>query len=239
MAHMFRFIGQRVDNEIWEISGDEAHHATRVLRLKEGDSVEICDLKGGTASGAINTSNKNALSVQVRQVQFEEKTVQPLIVAIGALSPQTANDIIAPLVELGVDELIFFHQAQLPKFRLQDKHIERWTHLARNALKQCKRAWLPDVRSADSLESLLAALGPKRIPEKYYLDPQAHQPLRPGLGPRGAILVVGGEVGLRDEELEALNGCGFQGASLGRHILRATTAAIAGAAVLVSETQLR
>jgi 16S rRNA (uracil1498-N3)-methyltransferase len=115
---------------------------------------------------------------------------------------------------------------------MQDKVRERWDRIASAAMKQCKRPWAPLISWTDGLEALIekAASYPNRI----FLDPEGEhnlarwQPAQDG----PTLAVIGSEKGLDADEVLALREAGFVGCRIEGSILRATTAAIASAALL-------
>jgi 16S rRNA (uracil1498-N3)-methyltransferase len=136
------------------------------------------------------------------------------------------------MVELGVDALHIFHQANTAKSRLHEKAEQRWSRIVLSAMKQCKRSWLPTIHTYPSLQLALDGL-PETLSQRVVLTDDASTPLTcfsPGL--TGIAAAVGGERGLLESELTLLINQGFQTAQLGPNILRAKTAAIVTTAIL-------
>ena len=136
------------------------------------------------------------------------------------------------VIELGMDGIEVFASQAVDKSRLQDKVRERWDRICAAAMKQCKRPWAPDIAWSGELNTLLQKAS--NYPNKIFLDPHGEQSLaqwRPGLS--GATLaLIGSEKGLEIHEIELLRSHGFTGCRIEGAILRATTAAIATAALL-------
>lgn len=229
MKHLFRFFGSK--ETIWSLLPSEMEHMIQVLRMGEGDRFEIMNGKGLVATAHCLKATKKILEFVVETETEAHSPSRRLEIAVGALRPSTYEEMIPPLVELGVSKLFIFGQDQVQKERLNEKVRERLHRLAMNAAKQCKSAWLPEILFLESLDQVLAAIQSEPI----CLWPGAPVSLFDVLGTQEGSLafVIGGEKGFspREESLLASS----KKASLGPHILRAWTATVASAAVFASK----
>jgi len=244
MRHLFRFLGRQLDQATWELSDEESHHLSKVLRLSPGDIVEVTNGQGLWAVCEVESIGKNSSRLRTtitpsgEVASYSQSHPNPRIVlCIGALRHGSLDEILASLVELGVDTLHLFHQPGSAKDRLTDKTAARWDRLISQAVKQCKRAWFPQVKIHESLKTMLQdpeitddSLGLFLSPGGNAtlleaLDREAHRQL-----PK-ITLVVGGELGLSPDEESQLGQAMFHGVRLGNHILRAVTAAVSATAV--------
>lgn len=237
MAHRFRFIGEQQPDATWRLSGDEAHHLVKVLRLPEGSEIEVTDGRGSWAEGTVSSAREREVVIATSTVRSEAASVAPFVFAIGALKPGAVDDILPALTELGVDEMWIFQLRESAKARLQDKVIERWRRVIAQSVKQCKRNWMPALRTFDSVEEMILAVKTRGDTVRVVLGADATDTLLSRLSStRGKplIVVAGGEKGFASEEERALRDAEFQTLSLGPHVLRAVTAAVAAAAVVAS-----
>jgi len=232
MPHRFCFLAQIKDNEA-VISGEEQHHLRRVLRLKQGVEVELIDGCGKRGLGVISELHSQHSVVTLNAPAIYEPPPNLRVeLAIGALKHGTFDTLVAPLSELGVAKIHCFHQQGAPKSRLSEKSEQRWQRLLISAAKQCKRAWLAEVVTHDSLQDLeLVWRQDQAI--RVYLDPSSNHNLAE-LTPDNDHLqvVMGGEMGLASHEQKLLEDGGFRPMRISPFVLRATTAAVAAAAVL-------
>lgn len=228
-SHSWRFLAEQIDPQTWQISGDEAEHLSRVLRLETGDTVEVTDGAGQWATGELRNHRGKIILVDCGTAQQEPPPRWRITMAIGALKPGVIDEVLPGLVELGVDRILIFQQAGMAKSRLSDSAIERWRRILVSSIKQCKRARLPNLNVFASLGELLKQVDGHKI----VLDSDASSPLFEMISPiqDDVVFLVGGERGLDAQELQAIQGAGFATASLGPNILRAVTAAAAVAAV--------
>ncbi len=180
-----------------------------------------------------------------------------LELAIGALKPGDLDEIIPAIVELGIDCISVFITEETGKNRLAEKAVDRWNRIIRTATKQSKRLWLPELLTFDSMFAWMAQLpkDPSTLKTEasstrwIFAEPDFGSPgIQPGLlaaqsfarsfsplsdgAPRGLIGVVGSERGFSTTEIEGAHQNGFTSVSLGPHVLRARTAAIAAATML-------
>ncbi len=178
-----------------------------------------------------------------------------LELAIGALKPGDLDDVIPALVELGIDRISIFVTEETGKNRIADKSVERWNRIVRTATKQSKRLWLPELATFDSIHDWLARLPkasetPAKNTRWIFAEPDSenaktqagHRAVQSFAGnwdgnkaakwPIMLTGLVGSERGFSPSEVQAAMSLGFKPVSLGPHVLRARTAAIAAATML-------
>jgi 16S rRNA (uracil1498-N3)-methyltransferase len=199
-----------------ELSEDDVHHLTRVLRLRSGEVVSLSDgagrwRPGRFTSGLVEPSGPVVL----------EPTPEPrLVVGFALLKGDRSELVTQKLTELGVDVICPFVSARCV-VRVDAANLtrleDRFRRVVREASMQSRRVRLPVVDPIRSLAEVLEVTGGVRADVGG--DP-------PGLG-RPAVL-VGPEGGWDDAERAASPDC----VGLGAGVLRAETAAIAAGTVL-------
>ncbi len=229
MAHSFRFFAESVSETHWQIAGDEAHHLHKVVRLGVGDRVEVMDGKGGVADGVIEDIASGFVNVRVTNKVQNPQPEVPMAIALGVLKYGDIDDLLPMLTEFGIDQVHIFGQVGVAKDRLSEKVQARWQKIIRQACKQAKRPWLPEIVVHSDVSSLLAATGGM---SRVVLDPDADElvggaMLRGEGGP--VLLIVGGEKGFSAEEQAILGASNVLRGRIGSYVLRAVTAAYAAA----------
>jgi len=217
------------------LTGPEGRHAATVRRLRAGEVVELCDGRGGRASCVVAAVGRDEVALEVRS-RTREPAPSPRLVLVQALAKGDRGELAVELAtEVGVDLVVPWAAARSVvrwDGARGDKARERWRATAREAGKQSRRAWLPEVapleRTAQVAARLAAAAG-------LVLHEAAATPLTqvalPGEG--DVVLVVGPEGGIGEDELAALGGTAVR---LGPTVLRTSTAGAAALAVLSART---
>ncbi len=213
-----------------ELDPVEARHAAGTLRLRPGDRVVLTDGAGAVADGRLVSVRRGRAQVEVVAVDRATRPAPALTLAIGVLAGGAMDLVIQKAVELGVERVV-------PVCCARSQHgldraaarIGHWRRVALQALKQCRRPWAMDVEPAVTLADLV--VGPWAA-TGVVADPHGRLP---GLIEREAhCLLVGPEGGFDAEEQRLLADVGWPAVRFGPYVLRAETAAIAGAAVLAS-----
>ncbi len=207
---------------------DEAHHA-RVLRLRDGEEIEIFDGRGASCiakfEGATTVSVRQHLPTNFREAQVD------VTLAVPALKKDRFEWLIEKATEVGVRRIIVF-QAQRSVAKPSARRRERWAQTAVSATKQSGRTIVPDIEEAKDLSTALARDQAERIllHESGEYPPLA-QVLATATG--SVLLAIGPEGGFSDEEVAAALEQPVTVASLGTRILRAETAAITAVALAI------
>ncbi len=233
--HTFRFQARRLDHLKWELEAEEWHHLLKVVRLNEGSFLELADGCGWTAQGILKKNSKIKGEIELEQEYFspQRPRFQQVYLGIGAVKPQSVDELIPSLVELGIDGLIVFPFEGMAKSRLTEKVRDRWERIVASSAKQCKISWWPKVLWVESFEEFL--IRAHEYPHRLVLDPEAPILLSEweAVSPSGPILAtIGSEKGLSSSEFLALTEAKFVGVRLEGSILRAVTASIAAATLL-------
>lgn len=232
MRHRFRFHASRKGENTWDIFEDEWHHILKVLRLSEGELIELSDGEGWVAEAVLSglSKHKGQCEIQAETYCPRPGASDELTLGLGILKPQGIDEVLPGLVELGVSRLILIPFYGMDKSRVSDKLLDRWQRQIVAASKQAKTAWFPTLSVAKNLETFLA--DSREFSNRYLLDPEG-EVLKLGQKQSGPTLaVVGSEGGWSQPEVEKFEGAGFQKLRIHSHILRATTAALATAAIL-------
>jgi len=222
-------VGELEGGRIIVLDSTEARHAGGPLRLRSGDEVVVTDGAGAVASGTIDLRGRGAAEVRIDTVEHVAPTEPGLTLAMALLAGSAMDLVIQKAVELGVERLIPVgcERSQIGCSRAVTR-MGHWGRINRQALKQCRRAWAMELAAPCPLSELIrgdeSGTGVVAHPEGGRVDE-----LPPG---RGGLLLIGPEGGFSLDEERALDSAGWPKVSLGRFVLRAETAAIAGVALL-------
>ncbi len=216
-----------------EITGSDAGHICRVLRLSPGDDVELFDGNGnGYRARIVSASPKRVLlAVQETFQQLSESSVH-ITLAQGILKDRKMDDLIRQLTELGIDRWMPFYAARsvpVPGRRGLGSRLDRWEKIALEAVKQCRRGRVPQITPAADFEAMLQAAAAcdlkiifwEGAPQAFGIPETAPQK------PTRIMVVVGPEGGFDPAEIQRAHAQGFFTAGMGPRILRAETATLA------------
>lgn len=217
-----------------QLRGDEGHHAARVLRLRVGEPVMVCDGAGQVGDGVVSEVGRDELSVRVTS-RWSIPAVHPKVTVVQALPKSERSELAVELaVEAGADEIVPW-QAKRCVARWDsgkaDKGQRRWEAVARAAARQSRRAFVPEVAALQS-SAQLAELVRGRVAEGAVVL-VLHESADSGLSAvrdvlaaaSAVVLVIGPEGGIANEEVDALTAAGAAVTRLGPTVLRTSTAA--------------
>lgn len=210
-----------------------AHHAVRVLRLRDGDPLILFDGGGGEVPAVLHVRGKQCFAALEGHRAVECESPLPLILVQALASGDKMDWIVQKAVELGVSALVPV-QAERSVLRLAGeraaKRVEHWQQVAVSACEQSGRNRVPAVAPITGLRDFLAH---PHDGVRLVLDPTATKRLLDAERPAGAVqLLIGPEGGWSDEELAACRSAGCRGVTLGPRVLRTETAGIAAIAAL-------
>ncbi|MED4269809.1 16S rRNA (uracil(1498)-N(3))-methyltransferase [Geobacillus stearothermophilus] len=236
--------------EVVTISGADAHHIARVMRMKPGDGIICVFPDGRTAVCSIEQIASE--HVRARIVQWKEEGRElpvRIYIAQGLPKGEKWEFVIQKGTELGAAGFLpFFAARSVVKWDMKkaEKKVERWKKIAKEAAEQAERTSLPEVRAPLSLDALLA-FG-ETVDQRLFAYEEEGRggrhgslpALLAGLKPGGTMLAVfGPEGGFSPEEAKRLRQGGFLPCSLGPRILRTETAPLYLLAAASYEWELR
>lgn len=203
---------------------DQAHHARRVLRLGEGEVIELFNGNGVHASASIeNWSNPPVL--RLLSLHQTPPPARKLELAVCLPKGPRSADMVNQLSQLGVDRLIPL-VASRSVVQPGQHRMDRLAAAAMESAKQCRRDYLMDVSEPTRFMDAIAEgcrLNLIADPDGETIDPQGAESVRVLIGPEG---------GFTDEETAAAIARGYRRWRFSPHILRIETAAGAAAAIL-------
>lgn len=221
------------------LGGPEGRHAAVVRRLRPGEAVLLTDGRGLVARCVVTESAESGLVCRV-----EDRTTvpppQPRLVVVQALPKgDRAEAAVQMLTEVGADVIVPWAAARcVVRWRGERaaRALAKWRSWAREAGKQARRAWVPEVHDLASTADVAALLRSAVLPVVLHED--TDRPLAGLAVPAEGdiVVVVGPEGGITDDEVAALGAAGGLVVRLGSSVLRTSTAGVAAGAALLSRT---
>lgn len=222
------------------LDGDEGHHAVTVKRIRAGETIDLVDGRGRRAEATVASTAKRSLEARVDRV-VDEPAAGCRIVLVQALAKGDRDlQAVEAAVELGAAGIVPW-QADRCVVRWQGekaaKGRQKWESTVRAAVKQSRRAWLPEVLAPVSTRELADWIRDDDVARLVLvLHEDAAEPLGErvraavgdGPGPAEIVLIVGPEGGISEDEVGRLRDAGARPVVLGSHVLRSGTAGPAG-----------
>ena len=237
-----RFFVPEIRRGLAELTGPEAEHLVRVLRAEVGQIYEISDNQD-VYLAEIETARKSLVSFRVTE-KLPQLAPAVKVTLVSALFKFDRFEwLLEKAVELGVAAVQPFEATRTEHglAPASAKRRARWEKIAVEASQQSRRAHLPQieptVRFAEALQQ------PATV--RLLLDEDADAPPLLGQLPERrttedtVALLLGPEGGWTDEERSAARTASWLPCSLGRTILRAETAAVAGLAAIQAAWDIR
>jgi 16S rRNA (uracil1498-N3)-methyltransferase len=235
--HRFHLPPEQCRGSTLRLTGSEAHHATRVLRVERGERVVVLDGAGQEFQCEVASADKH--EVQLRVLEKKNHPVPPCQITLLQAIPKgkIIESIIEKATELGVYRIVPLLTERVTT-RLDGRGAAekgaKWQHAAVEAIKQCGAAWLPRVEAPATPKEFLARgetfdlalVGSLQVdarhPGNYLREFKTQQWTRP----RSMAIWIGPEGDLTLDELQMIQSAGAKPITLGPLVLRVETAAV-------------
>ena len=228
---MTRFFveAQDLSGDVLHLTGENFQHA-RVLRLKPGEKLLVCDGQGREALCQVRQVGASDMELEILERRDSETEAAVKVSVYMAFSKaDKLEHVIQKATELGAYEIVAFPSARCvsrPDDKSLKKKLERWQKIAASAAEQSGRGRIPQVITLGSFQEALerAAQADKAL---LFYENEHAVTLRMALEEGSwstASLLTGPEGGLEEAEVEQARKAGFQVCTLGKRTLRCETA---------------
>jgi 16S rRNA (uracil1498-N3)-methyltransferase len=225
MRHRFHLPATLPPGESVTLTGDEAHHAARVVRVREGEEVELFDGRGRAVSGVVTSVGRDVVVQLGTEVPSRESRLR-MTLAMAIINLEKFELVLQKATELGVATIVplVTDRVELRRERYAGK-VERWNRVVFEAVKQCGRAAIPALEEPAKFDDVVARDGTNIL---FDLDESP--------APAGKVdavtLLIGPEGGWSERELALARERGVYVERLGPRRLRAETAAIVAGTIV-------
>ncbi|MCL2517360.1 MAG: 16S rRNA (uracil(1498)-N(3))-methyltransferase [Oscillospiraceae bacterium] len=215
-----------IENKILKIEGSDSKHIAQSLRMKQGDTITVCDMQKFEYSCEIISIN-DFVTAEIISISKNDTEPNYKAYLYQALPKNDKMDyIVQKAVELGVYEIIPFISERCisrPDKKSVDNKVSRWQKISEEAAKQCGRGIIPVVRSVIDYEKALAdAVGTKFL--CYEGDGTESVAKIICESESDISFFIGPEGGFSMREVAAARGRSLRAVGLGKLILRCETA---------------
>jgi 16S rRNA (uracil1498-N3)-methyltransferase len=228
-----------LERDVVILSGAEGRHAAVVRRLRPGERVDVGDGAGLIAQCVVAAHSGRGLELTV-QARLEVPRPDPLITVVQAIPKGDRGELaVEEMTEVGVDRIVPWAAARCVAVWRGERgarSLARWRAAAREAAKQSRRAWIPEVTQAVSAAGVAELI--TKAACAIVLDPEAADSLGGLRSPESGdvLVIVGPEGGITDAESTAFRVVGAAASRLGPTVLRTSTAGTVAAGVLLSRS---
>lgn len=235
-ARRFFVEGVRATGERVAIGGADARKIVAVLRLRDGDDVELVDSAGTRFVARLHVDGSEVSASLLAAHTIGHPSARSVDVAQAVPKGQKMDFVVEKATELGARAIVPFCSERSVAHASGTAKIERWRRLARTAAQQCGRSFVPEIAAVLPFDELLERFAEYDV-VLFPWELAPAEPLRKTLPPLldGAtrvLVVVGPEGGFSHAEADAAAARGAHLLWLGARILRTETAAMVLLAVL-------
>jgi len=228
---MRRFFCDSIIEQTAVIAGDDAHHIARVLRMKTGDSLSLCDGCGREYAAEICIISPDSVTCKLGTAAVSDAE-SPCRATLFQCLPKSGKfeTIVQKCTELGVFAIVPVVSARCVVVPGNDfqKKIDRYRRVALEAAKQSRRAMVPEVLPLTKISDVdPRAFNLFLIAYEEEATLSLKAALRQVERPESVALLIGPEGGLEAAEVDRLTEKGAVPVSLGKRILRTETAGMA------------
>lgn len=224
----------------------DLHHMKKVLRLRVGDKVDISDGELWEYSTVIEEIGENEAVLLIEDKQkFAREPELAVTLYQGIPKGSKMEEIIQKSVELGVHDIVpvFMERTVVVDKGNMGKKVQRWQKISDEAVKQCKRGIIPEVKTPIKFDEALEMLKSHDLVVFPY-ENEDGRTIKDCLKsaeekkPKTVAVIIGPEGGFADSEAEKLAEIGADTVSLGKTILRTETAGPAAIAMIMYQLEL-
>lgn len=220
------YLDDPLDTASVTLRDEEAHHLGRVRRARPGHRVEVFNGRGRAFLASVTELDRDRVVLRIEGPARADRTApRPVTLAVCFPRGERLDWLVEKAVEIGVERLIPLRTARTVVDPRPTK-LDRLRRLIIEASKQCGRNRLMVIEPPTTWAALVAE---DRIDDRLFAHPGA--PPVAGLPSPAtpALLAIGPEGGLTDDEVAGALARGWQPFGLGATILRVETAALAAA----------
>lgn len=236
MPRFFVLPGEIGEGEVL-LTGENAHHISRSLRMAAGEAVTVCDGAGRDYLCRLTEFRSDCVRAEILS-QEPSASEPPYLIRVyqGLPKGDKLDEVIQKTVECGAGEIIPFESsrcvARVGDGKKEPERTARRNRIAHTAAGQCGRGRLPAVRATCPFsEAVRDAAGAGLA--LFCYEGEGTQPLGEVLAqaraegvPADISVMVGSEGGFSPEEAEYARSAGMTPVGLGKRILRTETAAV-------------
>ena len=237
---MPRFFTETINETKGTISGDDAKHIAKVLRMHVGEKLVACDCQGFDYDCVIDSLTDKEVELSVERKYLSETEPSVRVTLYQAMPKSDKMElIIQKAVELGVSAIVPVQTKRCvsrPDAKSMAKKLERYNRIALEAAKQCGRGRIPQVLPMLDFTEAIKAMKEDQRAFLFYENSTSSFRKELEQGVSSVSIMVGAEGGFEEEEVQKALDLDIASLSLGKRILRCETAPLAALSIIMYET---
>ncbi|MEL7570555.1 MAG: RsmE family RNA methyltransferase [Eubacteriaceae bacterium] len=217
------------EDKFLTVTGDDAYHLIKVMRIKKGDTVTVCDKNNTDYTCEAAHIDKESVIFNIIESRICESEKDYKITLCQAMPKGSKIEtILQKAVEFGADNIVIFYcsrcDVKYSKSK-EDTKLERYNKIIYEAAKQCNRGIIPTLEIKKSFEEMIKSVNAQGSIVMAY-EEEKNVSLKQVLSKTEGSLcfIVGPEGGFEFSEVQLAKDAGAQIVSLGKRILRTETA---------------
>lgn len=196
------------------------HQMSRVLKLSDGEQIELFDGNGASYGATIESMTKNSVDISIIKVTQSKKPDREVCLFLSILKKENTEFAVEKAVEIGVSEIVPIITARTIKTGIKK---DRLVSIIKEATEQSGRTYVPKLHESMDFDDALV-YAKNNFDRTVLFDPKGTL-FQSGKELKVAV-IVGPEGGFTNEEILNAQSHGIEVCSLPTHILRGETAAI-------------
>jgi len=222
------------------LKGDDVKHITRVLRLKAGDKIQVCDKECTDYICSLSDLGKDfAVADIVEKSDNTNESNLQITLYQGLPKADKMDLIIQKSVELGAVRIVpVVMKRTVVRLKGDSAKILRWQRISEEAAKQCMRGVVPKVDAPITFEEMLSQIDDNSLTILPYENENKRKlktVLKDRNIPQKVNIIIGPEGGFDEEEVNMAVKTGAEVVTLGPRIMRCETAPLAAIAAVMYE----
>jgi len=214
---------------IHHLDREESHHVIRVLRMSEGQNLDLTDGRGFFYVARITKADPKKCEFEIVNKREAPKRNFHIHIAIAPTKNMDRTEwFIEKAIEIGVDQISFLLCKNSERKVINQERIEK---IAISAMKQSQQAWFPRLSQMIPFKEIISTQSDQKF--IAYVDSENPKHLKDSISSGKKYLVlIGPEGDFSKEELTQAINSGFEKVSLGANRLRTETAGLAAVHIL-------
>ena len=216
--------------QIYTFDNEDALHAIRVLRTGVGEIFWLSDGKGRFSTVKAVEVAKKSMQCEVLESEFQEPLDIEYTVIQALPKGDRLKECAGLLTEAGADRIVFWSSAR--SIGKADKTLDKLDVTVREASKQARRFRIPEIVGPLTTAQVIEEIARTDLAVLFHESATSKLSAISAPSAKRALIIIGPEGGITDEELDAFTSSGARIALMGRPIFRSAHAGIAGLAAV-------